>query len=196
MRPWRSRKPWRCWRALPSTRIAVARALTRSRMASCAASGTQTAVSSPARCSLASITASRRSVLTRSPAFIGISEGATTMQSCPSSRQLPMQAITAGAGLVAKAQPSAALGQLLRQLGDLIGAIGDDPQVADFAAPHPFGHRNRNRRLVDIQPYENVILHQARSPCLRLGAGPSGAILDRSLPWGGPPVTSGREHRV
>ena len=31
----------------------------------------------------ASIKASRRSVLTRSPAFIGISDGATTTQSCP-----------------------------------------------------------------------------------------------------------------
>jgi hypothetical protein len=35
------------------------------------------------RCSLASTRASRRSVFTRSPAFIGISDGATTTQSCP-----------------------------------------------------------------------------------------------------------------
>jgi len=62
-------KALRCWRALPATRIAVARARTRSRIASCAASGTQTAVSSPARCNFANITASRRSVFTRSPAF-------------------------------------------------------------------------------------------------------------------------------
>jgi hypothetical protein len=32
---------------------------------------------------LASTTASRRSVLTRSPALKGISDGATTTQSCP-----------------------------------------------------------------------------------------------------------------
>ncbi|GLR87690.1 hypothetical protein GCM10007857_44010 [Bradyrhizobium iriomotense] len=31
---------------------------------------------------------------------------------------------------------------------------------------------------------------------LRLGAGPSGATLDRSLPRGGPPVTSEGKHRV
>jgi transposase len=37
----------------------------------------------PAPCSFASIIASRRSVLTRSPDFLGISEGATTMQLCP-----------------------------------------------------------------------------------------------------------------
>ncbi len=61
-----------------------ARARTKSRIASCPASGIQMGVSSPARCSLASIMASRRSVFTRSPAFIGISDGATTTQSCPS----------------------------------------------------------------------------------------------------------------
>jgi hypothetical protein len=65
---------------------AVARARTKSRIASCAASGTHTAVNSPARCSFANINASRRSVLTRSPALTGINEGATTMQSCPSPR--------------------------------------------------------------------------------------------------------------
>ena len=59
------------------------RARTRSRIASCPASGTHTAVSSPARCSRARLAASRRSVLTRSPARFGISEGATTMRSCP-----------------------------------------------------------------------------------------------------------------
>ena len=38
---------------------------------------------SPARCSRARLAASRRSVLTRSPARLGISDGATTMQPCP-----------------------------------------------------------------------------------------------------------------
>src|SRR5271165_4525722 len=55
----------RCWRALDNTFIAVARARTKSRIASWAASGTQTPVSSPARCSLANITASRRPNLSR-----------------------------------------------------------------------------------------------------------------------------------
>ncbi|MCP1838328.1 hypothetical protein ACVIHI_000302 [Bradyrhizobium sp. USDA 4524] len=44
------------------------------------------------------------------------------------------------------------LAKLLRQLVDLIGAIGDALQVTNFPAAHPFGHRNRNRRLVHIQP--------------------------------------------
>jgi hypothetical protein len=34
-----------------------------------------------------------------------------------------------------------------------------------------------------------------RPQCLRLGTGPSGASLDRSLPWGKPPALS-REHAV
>jgi hypothetical protein len=63
--------------------IAAARVRTRSRIASWSASGTHTAVSSPARNSLACVVASRRSVLTRSPGRRGISDGATTMQAYP-----------------------------------------------------------------------------------------------------------------
>lgn len=66
-------------------------------------------------------------------------------------------------------------------------------RTAPSARPHG---RICRRRLTRIQSHENDIIHQARSPCLRLGAGSSGATLDRSLPQGGPPVTSGREHRV
>lgn len=51
-----------------------------SRIASWPASGTHTAVSSPARKSLARAMASRRLVLTRSPGFLGISKSATTVQ--------------------------------------------------------------------------------------------------------------------
>ena len=46
-------------------------------------SGARTAVNSPARCSRASVTASRRFVLIRSPDRFGIRAGATTMQSWP-----------------------------------------------------------------------------------------------------------------
>lgn len=45
--------------------------------------GPHTAVSSPARKSLARAMASRRFVLTRLPGFLGISEGATTVQGWP-----------------------------------------------------------------------------------------------------------------
>ena len=56
------------------------------RTASWTRSGTHTPVSSPARCSRANVTASRRFVLTRSPGRFGIRAGATTMQSWPRSR--------------------------------------------------------------------------------------------------------------
>ena len=61
--------------------MASSRARVRSRIASSSTLGTYTAVRSPERASLASCTASLRSVLTRSPGFLGISEGATTQQS-------------------------------------------------------------------------------------------------------------------
>ena len=59
---------------------AASRARMRSRTASCTVSGTQTDVNSPARNSRASVTASRRLVLTRSPGFFGIKVGATPLQ--------------------------------------------------------------------------------------------------------------------
>lgn len=136
----------------------------------------------------------RRSVLTRPPAFIGISEGATTMQLCPSPVSCRCRHIRTDR-LRSKSLPAGPLAKLLRQFGDLIGAIGDDPQVTNVPAAHPFGHRNRNRRLVHIQPTKMLSFIRP-APCLRLGAGPSGATLDRSLPRGGPPVTSEGEHRV
>jgi Cytochrome P450 len=70
-----------CWRLPWRSFCAASRARERSRIASCRSSGTQTAVSSPARDNLAKPTASRRFVFTRSPGFFGMSEGATTMQS-------------------------------------------------------------------------------------------------------------------
>jgi hypothetical protein len=52
-------------------------------------------------------------------------------------RQLPMQAITAGTGFVAKAHLPAILAKLLHQLGDLISTIGDDPQVTNLTPRSP-----------------------------------------------------------
>jgi hypothetical protein len=70
-----------CWRLRRRSSVAASRARTRSRTASCASSGAHTPVSSPARCSRANVTASRRFVLIRSPDRFGIKAGATTMQS-------------------------------------------------------------------------------------------------------------------
>ena len=71
------------WRQRIKPDTAVERARTRSRIASCAASGTHTSVSSSARSSLASFSASRRFVLTRSPGRRGVIDGATTRQLTP-----------------------------------------------------------------------------------------------------------------
>ena len=46
-RSWRKRKPWSCWRARRTVSIAAVRTRISSRMASCAGSGSQIAVSSP-----------------------------------------------------------------------------------------------------------------------------------------------------
>jgi hypothetical protein len=73
-----------CWRAVRTARTAARRVRIRSRIASCAVSGTQTAVSSPPRCNTARLAASRLSFFCRSPLLRGIIEGATTMQSLPS----------------------------------------------------------------------------------------------------------------
>ena len=101
--PLRSSRAFKRWRALRHSRTASSRARTRSRTASSATSGTHTAVNSPARASRASMMASRRSVLTRSPERLGIDDGATTSQARPCAlkcRQMtkPHFALAAGLG--------------------------------------------------------------------------------------------------
>jgi hypothetical protein len=77
-----------CARPRRRSCTASVRARQRSRMASSQASGTFTAVSSPARCNRANFTASRGSVFTRSPDLFGMSDGATTVQWIPSCANL------------------------------------------------------------------------------------------------------------
>ncbi len=55
----------------------------RSRIDSCSVFDTHTDVSSLARCNRVKLSLSRRSVFTRSPVLLGISDSATTMQPCP-----------------------------------------------------------------------------------------------------------------
>ena len=71
---------------MPATRsafLAASRARSRSRIASDCSSGIETATSSPLRWFCASLIASRRSVLIRSPLFLGTNEGAITSQAQP-----------------------------------------------------------------------------------------------------------------
>ena len=131
---------------------AVARARTRSRIASCAASGIQIGVSSPARCSLASISASRRSVLTRSPAFIGISDGATTTQSCPYPVSKRCKPVSARAGLVAEARRRRPLASRATSLAQNLGTVLENANLPYLAAAAALGNRHRTVALCTSSP--------------------------------------------
>lgn len=93
--------------------------------------------------------------------------------------QLTIKAISAWPGLVTKGQATAALSHALNQLFDVIGVVDEIAESADLAAPSTLCDGDRDGRLLmDIQSNENDIVHQVRPPCLRLGAGQPGAILD------------------
>ena len=49
--------------------------------------------------------------------------------------ELPLQAVAAGAGLVAEAQLPPIPGQPSRQLGDDLGPVREDPELPDLATP-------------------------------------------------------------
>ncbi|MFN4129015.1 MAG: hypothetical protein ACK4GC_04260 [Paracoccaceae bacterium] len=95
---------------------------------------------------------------------------------------LAMQAIAARPCFIEKVQSRSASRQLLYQLADVIGTIGNRSPVADLAAT--------NRRLVDIKPDERAILHVVSPLFLRLGTRQPGAILERKMPREGPPTQS------
>ena len=111
-----------------------------------------------------------------------MSEGATTMQIVAQLHDLPVKAITARPGLIAEMEPTAAHAQRLHQLADMIRAVRNCPPVADLTATLPLCDRDRNRRLVDIQPYERAILYLVSPPFLKLGTSQSGATLERRMP--------------
>jgi hypothetical protein len=92
--------------------------------------------------------------------------------------QLTIKAISARPSFVTEGQGTSALRQALNQFLDVIGVVEKIAEFADLTAPNALCNRDGDRRLMDIQSNENNIIHQARPPCLRLGAGQPGAILD------------------
>jgi hypothetical protein len=92
--------------------------------------------------------------------------------------QLTIKAISARPSFVTKGQGTSAFRQPLDQFGNVIRMVEKIPKFANLTAPSAFRNGDRNSRLMDIQSNENDIIHQARPPCLRLGAGKPGAILD------------------
>jgi len=114
--------------------------------------------------------------------------------------ELTEKAVAAWPGFVTKRQRPIALGQPRDQLLDVIRAVEKIAQLQDLAAPPAVGDRHSDRLLVDIQTHKNDIVHQARPPCLRLGAGKPGANPRLGTccgtSWDEPPSLSAREHRV
>ena len=111
----------------------------------------------------------------------------------PEAGELPMNAIAArtverfSRSTIAKVQQTPVGTQPPGKLADMIGAVGNGAPVAHFAAASSTRNGHRDRRFVDIQPDKQAILHLVSPPFLRLGASPSGAILEGEC--------SGRGHR-
>src|SRR6202022_3391201 len=159
-----NRNPESCWRARRNACTASKRARTRSRIASCVASGTHTAVSSPARCSRARLAASRRSLLTRSPTRCGISDGATTTHCWPVRRQVTLDAAAARAALIAEPQPPPLGAKLAGQPLQRCRRVRDPAVVSNLAPQAAFGYRHDDPVLVNIKPDIRDIFPHDRSP--------------------------------
>src|SRR5258705_12514348 len=100
-----------------------------------------------------------------------------------------MQPITAWAGLIAEAQATPRFAQPRRQLRQNLGAVLENPELADLAAAATLRNRHSDRRLVHIQPDISDSIHQARLPCMRLCAGHPAQPSTFCMPRGGPPIT-------
>jgi hypothetical protein len=95
--------------------------------------------------------------------------------------ELPVQAVTARAGLVTHPELLAAPPQAFDQPADRLGPILHASQVPHLAIATACRYRHCDRRLVDIQANERDRLHQARLLCLRPCGGQSGATLDMGI---------------
>src|SRR5262249_5571233 len=119
-------------------------------MRSSASLGTRTGVSSPARNSRASWTASYRSYFRWTPGFVGMSDGAITSQGSPPARQRAMENITRAAGFVARLNRPAVResGEVSAEPGEIIGNRVDSRRGGSLGGQHG----DRNRILVHIHP--------------------------------------------
>jgi hypothetical protein len=120
-------------------------------MASCASSGTQTAVSSSARSNRASCSAARRFVFTRSPGLRGISDGATTEHACPNFGQLMIKPVTGRPSLMAKMESNVALLQSGYHAPDAFGVSVDLAPLPHLPLAAFFSDRYRVPRLRHIK---------------------------------------------
>jgi hypothetical protein len=103
---------------------------------------------SAARCSRARLAASRRSVLTRSPARLEISDGASTTHSCP----LTLDAIAARASLIAEPQLHPLRRRAAYQTVQRRRRVRDPTRFSNLAAEAALGHRDNEALLVNMEP--------------------------------------------
>jgi hypothetical protein len=111
-----------------------------------------------------------------SPDFIGIREGATTMQLCPQpvSKRKPIPART---GFVAEAQPTAGLAEPSRHLAHDLRAVRENPDLPHLTTASALGDCRANRCVVHINP-TYVISSIRPVPMHEALCRPSGATLD------------------
>jgi hypothetical protein len=105
-------------------------------------SGTHTAVRSPEQRLRASFNASRRSVFTRSPGFVGTSEGATTAQSTPPGPAASREQIPLDTGFIAGTQ-ILNRAKLTDELTDRLFAVSYRIQATNFAIWLGYSDDNR-----------------------------------------------------
>jgi hypothetical protein len=107
-----------------------------------------------------------------------------------------IKAMAARTGLVAERQGAAAFGQPFNQFADVIGTVEKIAEFADLAATSALCDGHRDSCFMDIQSNKKDIGHQARPPCLRLGAGRPAQPSIRDMHWDGPPSFLPGEHTV
>jgi hypothetical protein len=138
-----------------------------------AGSGTHTGDSSPARCNLARLIASGRSVLTRSLGLRGINDGAT--------RRIRARLRSAGAECRnRKGRPHSKIEGASHDSPASPSESSTPPACCHARAAPPacrLGKRHRDCVFVHIQADVNHTLLMTSLLCMRLGAGPSSATL-------------------
>jgi hypothetical protein len=85
---------------------------------------------------------------------------------CDIRRKSQVQPVSAGASLVAEADPAVLIAQPRRQLTQNLEPVLKNAELVDLAASAILG--NRHRRLVHIQSNVRDRVHPARLPCMRL----------------------------
>src|SRR6478736_2359994 len=108
----------------------------------------------------------------------------------PEGAQMAIKPVAARTSLIAKLELSASRAKPLRHFADVIRAVRNRAVPSHVATATALRESHRHCRLVHVETHEkDDIVHQVRPPCLRLGAGPSGATLAGDMLRDGPPIS-------